>query len=134
MHINIYLPNLYVIYLFTCLLINVIQVSTLSLHTSVSVVYAAANQFACVSLFKDTERGFEIHCTQRRKCPPNHESRISCMFHRLKSCNLYLDTFIFHPNSIVQAKKKMTKEKMFRWIFQENKKNSNLIDTFLCAL
>jgi len=85
-YLKIYLLNLSVIYIFTCLPIHVTQVSTLSLRTSVSVVYAAANQFACVSLFKDTECRSEIHCTQRRKCPPDHESRISCMFHQLKSC------------------------------------------------
>ena len=62
------------------------QVSKFSLHTSVSVFYAAANQFACVSLFKDSECRSEIHCTERRKCPPDPESRISCMFRQPKSC------------------------------------------------
>ena len=71
-----YIPNISVIDLLSCLPINVMHISKRSLHTCVSVAYAAANQFACVNPIKDIECGSEIHYTQRRKSTQNHESRV----------------------------------------------------------
>jgi len=85
----------------------------LYLHTSVFALYAAANQFACVSLFKDTESRFEIHCTQRRKCQPHQESRISCMFHQLKSRSLQLGQILCHPDTIAQVEKNGRRKNTF---------------------
>jgi len=54
---------------------------------------------------------------------------------KIISCSLYLDVIPYHADTIAQVEKNgIGKNIFFAGVFRENKKNSTLIDTLICAL